>query len=68
MKFIAAILIFILVSAHAYGELTEMEIDEIRATYRANQIKIVSDALRGADSLKKWPSELAPLAEIMENE
>lgn len=68
MKHITGILILILVSTRVYGELTEMEIDEIRATYREKQIKIVSDALLGADSLKEWPSELDSLAEIMENE
>jgi len=68
MKHFIGIFVFMLVSTRAYGELTEIEIDQIRANYCANQIKIVSDALKSSVTLADWPSGMTPLEEIIENE
>lgn len=58
----------LLLPAITRGELSDIEIDEIRATYRQQRLNVVVEALDKSESLSDWPSELAPLLDLIENE
>lgn len=61
-------LLFFLSAWTTYGEFTDMEIDEARAIYKERRLNAVSKALRQANSIDDWPSDMDPINQLMTNE